>query len=196
MKIKLNYSVQLLSDWHIGSGLDAGPHISALVAKTEDNLPYIPGKTIKGLLRDAVQDIAEVNQCSKVLIQQIFGERSSVRASDTRIHFSKEPDRYVTQASSAYFSSAYLAAQEQQEIITQGLHPYLYRSIASTRINNKGTAVKGSLRSMEVCIPVKLFGTITITEAAHQDILSDAAKLVRHLGVQRNRGLGRCRFSI
>ena len=50
---ELTYKIEMLSDWHIGfQGLDSATDADAFVLKDEKQLPYIPGKTIKGLLRD------------------------------------------------------------------------------------------------------------------------------------------------
>ncbi|MDD2650440.1 MAG: RAMP superfamily CRISPR-associated protein, partial [Candidatus Cloacimonetes bacterium] len=51
------YQVKFLSDWHCGSGLTSGSDVDALVIKDQNNLPIIPGKTIKGLLREAAETI-------------------------------------------------------------------------------------------------------------------------------------------
>jgi len=58
--MELNYKIKILSDWHIGSGLDSATDVDALVLKDDNKLPYIPGKTIKGLIKDAVNDMIEI----------------------------------------------------------------------------------------------------------------------------------------
>lgn len=183
MNITLPYTIKLLTDWHIGSGLDAGTNVDALVAKTENQLPFIPGKTIKGLLRDAMNDMVDVGKAPEETIYKIFGTRS-------------KPNSNVTSPGNAFFSNAYLPEREAKEISNHQLQAYLYRAMAATRINEKGTAQSGSLRSMQVCIPLQLEGSIILRDATDKEALINAAKLVRHLGVQRNRGLGRCRISI
>ena len=47
----LTYQIQFHSYWHCGSGLAAGAGVDALVVKDANGLPFVPGKTIKGLLR-------------------------------------------------------------------------------------------------------------------------------------------------
>ena len=53
----IKYKVIFFTDWHCGSGLAAGADVDALVIKDSDGLPYIPGKTMKGLLREAAEEI-------------------------------------------------------------------------------------------------------------------------------------------
>ena len=53
----INYEIHFHSYWHCSSGLSAGADIDTLVLKNADNLPYVPGRTMKGLVRDAINDI-------------------------------------------------------------------------------------------------------------------------------------------
>jgi hypothetical protein len=49
---------------------------------------------------------------------------------------------------------------------------------------------------MQVCIPLTLAGHIAEINDEDVEMFKNAFKWLRHLGVNRNRGLGRCRFSI
>ena len=51
----LHYSITFHGDWHCGSGMAAGAELDALVIKDGRGLPYIPGKTIKGLFREQAE---------------------------------------------------------------------------------------------------------------------------------------------
>ena len=51
----IKYKITFLTDWHCGSGLAAGADVDALVVKDKERLPYVPGKTMKGLVREAVE---------------------------------------------------------------------------------------------------------------------------------------------
>ncbi|MBK8390619.1 MAG: hypothetical protein IPL23_15615 [Saprospiraceae bacterium] len=46
---------------------------------------------------------------------------------------------------------------------------------------------------MEVCMPLTLEGSIKV-HAGDEEKIKLAAKWVRHIGINRNRGLGRCKF--
>ena len=50
----IKYKITFFSNWHCGSGLAAGADTDELVIKDRNGLPYVPGRTIKGLLREAV----------------------------------------------------------------------------------------------------------------------------------------------
>jgi CRISPR/Cas system CSM-associated protein Csm3 (group 7 of RAMP superfamily) len=174
----INYTITFLSDWHTGSGLSSGANADAIVIKDKNNLPYIPGKTIKGLLKDALLDIYDVqpSKLNKSLFDTLFGSFEGK----------------VSNASSLFFSNVELV--EKDEISTE-LSDFLYRNVASTTINENGVAKDGSLRTMEVTIPITLEGYIgkeTELSAEEIDLLELAMKWTRSLGSNRNRGLGRC----
>lgn len=177
----LYYSVEFLSDWHVGSGLDSGTNADMSVLKDENDLPYLPGKTIKGLLRDAMQDMVEVKKVDQDKLDYIFG---------------KDTGNKTSTSGNAFFSNATIATSEKEKIIKQKLARFLFRNISSTAINANGIAKGKSLRVMEVCQPITLYGEIKIIEETPESLLFDAGKLVRCLGIQRNRGLGRCQITI
>jgi len=49
----------MLSDWHVGSGGGTPGYVDAHVRRDGDGLPYLPGSTVTGVLRDACQTVAE-----------------------------------------------------------------------------------------------------------------------------------------
>ncbi len=186
--MKLEYSVEMLSDWHVGSGLDSGPAADAVVLKDDDGLPYIPGKTMKGLIRDALADILSVsgNLVNEKVVIKIFGVEATSK-------------KNYSQPGTAFFSDVTIPSQEKQEVIKNSLSSFLFRRISSTKINKNGVAEPKSLRTMEVTIPLKLTGFILIDDNTAEEeikVLQMAFKWVRSLGMNRNRGLGRCKISV
>jgi CRISPR/Cas system CSM-associated protein Csm3 (group 7 of RAMP superfamily) len=175
--MEINYKLTFLSDWHVGSGLSGGAEADAVVLKDKNNLPYIPGKTIKGLVRDVISDMKDAGQVEPEL-ESIFGYEGT---HEIRV---------------ASFSNVEIK-EEYEEIESNNLSDYLYRIIASTKIEENGISSHGSLRSIEVCMPVTLIGIISNIESEEiYTILKQALKLVRSVGVNRNRGLGRCKIEI
>ena len=49
MKTTIDYTICFFSPWHCGSGTSAGADVDELVVKDKNGMPYIPGKTLKGL---------------------------------------------------------------------------------------------------------------------------------------------------
>ena len=55
----IKYTITMHSYWHCGSGLAAGSDVDALVVKDSNGLPFVPGKTMKGLVKEAVEEAVE-----------------------------------------------------------------------------------------------------------------------------------------
>lgn len=167
----MKYSLTFYSYWHCGSGLAAGADLDALVVRDADGLPFVPGKTIKGLMRQAYESL--------------YGENPAL--------FGKEGNKQ----GGAFFSDAAIGS-ERGRIVREKLAPYFYQSISSTAINENGVADKGSLRKMEVVIPCELTGEILFDDSQSDwaDKLTKAMCLIKELGLKRSRGLGRCKFAV
>ena len=78
----ITYNIDFFSEWHCGSGLSGGATTDALLIKDKHNLPFIPGKTIKGLLREAVEDILSLGDYSKY--ESSFFEALDIQTAKTR----------------------------------------------------------------------------------------------------------------
>jgi len=178
----LNYEIRLLGYWHCGSGLSAGAEADSSVIKDADGLPFVPGKTIKGLLREAAMEMVNCGKIDQMVMNGVFG---CVDPKDSKTH-----------PGSAFFSNAEISDPERADV--KGvLAPFLYDILASTKIDQKtGTAENQTLRSIEVAVPVVLTGQIECADDAAKGLLLDCMKWVRALGAHRNRGLGRCNFII
>jgi len=172
-----HYSIEFHSYWHCGSGLSAGADVDSLPVKDKNGLPFVPGKTIKGLLRDTCTAIQELRGGSLHTIYEIFGEPSG------------------NSKGIAFFSNAVLGANEYDYISMKQLGEYMFTSISSTQIED-GTAKDFSLRRIEVVVPCCLYGTIDGLDEKHIHLIEDGAKMIKRLGLGRHRGLGRCSIKI
>ena len=54
-RLKLTFE----SDWHIGTGAGIPGSVDRQVLRDGDGLPYVPGKTLTGILRDAAEWVAD-----------------------------------------------------------------------------------------------------------------------------------------
>jgi len=95
-----------------------------------------------------------------------------------------------------YFSNTTLEKTIKDEIVTNKLQNNLYDVIASTQLKD-GIAVDNSLREIEVVIPLTLNGEILDIES-EEDFkkLEKSLKMIKRMGLNRNRGLGRCKFEV
>lgn len=191
--ININYKVEFFSDWHCGSGLAAGAECDAIVIKDKDNLPFIPGRTIKGLLREAVENIISLRGQNSSVLVNTFGNSSEHNNMQ-----GQSSDSYDTmQKGYMFFTNAELHEAEREYIINKQLQQYLYHSISSTKIDKNGLAEKFSLRTIETCIPCTLYGTIMNVPNKPEfiQLIKEGLHYIKRLGLDRNRGLGRCEFT-
>lgn len=176
----IKYQIQFHSYWHCGSGLAAGAGVDALVVKDADGLPFVPGKTIKGLLREAMEELhtwegKEIDNDKDFL--DLFG------SNDEAEHISAK----------AFFSNAELKKNEQEAIKNEKLQEHLYKAVSSTAIDaTKGIAKEHSLRKIEVVVPCELYGEIYDVPDNIVEELTRAMGFIKTMGTNRNRGLGRC----
>jgi len=197
--MNLHYTLQFHDYWHTGSGLSGGTYADQVVNKTHDKLPLVPGKTIKGLLRHAAEDLLELGDpaVSQETIDALFGQRPEKRRlkdAERADNEGKPPPDPNRDAGSCWFSSAELPAATASEI-PKDQRDKLYEILASTKISEKtGTAVDHSLRQMEVTIPLTLTGYIAGATEAQRVVLDRCLRYVKRLGQNRSRGLGRCTF--
>jgi len=165
----MKYKIEFFDYWHLGSGMSAGAKLDSLVVK-EKGLPYVPGKTVKGLLRDMVEEIDSAK------VAKIFGSEGS-------------------DMSENYFSNATLSdSTEEHLLLNKHLVKHLYSSISSTKIEKNGIAKDSSLREIEVVVPLTLYGEIECVDEETETLLANAMSMIKQIGLNRNRGLGRCQF--
>lgn len=194
---------QIESYWQAGSGRGGGALIDSLAHKDAKGLPYLPGRTVKGLLRDAVYRLEQWGHTPNHLTHCLFGS-VGVEEGITRMQTNPGALR-ISDASLPENERIWLA---QDNDIGAELRSALYQQISTTAIEYKsGTAKFGSLRSVEVVVPLKLEAQIEITKPSQLegnpeitnkwlDYLKLALPLIRAIGTSRSRGLGRVKVGI
>ena len=215
--------IDIHSYWYQGTGKGSGSHLDALVEKDQKGLPFVNGKMLKGLLRDACNRLAIWNsydlesyqlesyqlKSTDKIVETLFGSSGFANTKQGNVA------RDETQAGLLRFSDATLPTEIAHYLADkphQALRNKLYTSLYSTAIQHKsGVAKEGSLRGMEVTIPMILEAQIELfkmpTTKHHsieqqaiadnwQAIIKTALPLIRHVGGQRNRGLGRATLTL
>lgn len=169
----LRYELKFFDYWHVSSGLSGGAALDSYVVKDDLGLPYMPGKTIKGLVREMAElfwDKENIDKC--------FGKKSG----DTTM-------------GECYFGNATLEESVAKEIVSHSLTHNLFNVVSATRIDENGVAADKSLRDIEVVVPIVLHGSIDIAKEHVQD-MKKALNMIKRVGLNRNRGLGRCKFAV
>ncbi|CAA6815339.1 MAG: RAMP superfamily protein [uncultured Sulfurovum sp.] len=164
----MKIAIKFFTYWHCGSGSSGGSSVDALVARDAKGLPYIPGKTLKGHIREMAETL---------------NDNEFV---DTSFGVSKDG---IEKEGACYFSNAVI-----EEDIDEKLISYLFKTISATQINEEGLAVDGSLREIEVVVPITLFASIENCKDEKQ--MKKAFSQVKRMGLNRTRGLGRCEITL
>lgn len=184
---KVNVKFRFLSPWHMGSGFGEGAHLDAMPVKTAAGLPYIPGRSVKGLLREAVMLAEECSQVAAGTTIMLFGSRDP------------EQSRYASKPGALRVTSATLdEAMEAWAGKNKGAVSSLYTVLAATKIDGDGLADDKTLRKVEAAWPVTLTAEVECLESDVDWLkpLRIAAPLIRQAGIRRHRGLGRVEVSI
>lgn len=193
MTERMMLRVDIRSYWHPGTGRGLGTQLDAITHRNAYGLPTLPGRTLKGLLRDAVARWEQFGGFSHLQPQplsraeQLFGPRG-IDGAQTWPGLLRVGDARLT------------AADEAHLCADPTLREGLYHSHFATAVEHKtGAAKEKTLRGVELIAPLTLFAEITTVGAAAQvelidqwpDLLRAALPLVRAVGAHRSRGLGR-----
>lgn len=223
----VTYRLKFYSEWHCGSGLGAGADVDALVVKDKNKLPYVPGKTIKGLIREAVENIlyfkSQAKKEEKEGIEEntpfdnvgyhqqwaeqmkedfikVFGNSADKDWNIFVDSDSKDIKENLQIKSQSFFTNAELEDSLKELILSdinnteeaERYWHFLYNSVASISINERGVSESQHLRKLETVVPCELVGQILKVPAAFVPVLQKGMQFVKRLGQNRNRGLGRC----
>ena len=194
---------EMLSWWHAGSGMGQGGAADSLVVRDAEGLPYLPGKTVKGLLRDAVQLAEDFDQYNaKGQTTRLFGaaDPTTLRPAGINTPSERVESEPPGRAGGLLGVDNALLPENIAGWVRKNAgdrKPTLFDAFASTALNKDGVAKHGTLRIAEVCPPLVLFGKI---EGPDDDewvgLLKKCVPLIRNLGKQRHRGLGSCDVTI
>lgn len=186
-------TITFLSYWHAGSGEGRGAAADALCLKDAAGLPYLPGKTIKGLLREAVHTCEDAGRLDTGTTDFLFGKAAVAASAEKKI---------IGEASVPGIlrvSNANLPEREHQWLASpsgEGQRHALFEYFSATSIDEHGLALDKTLRTIELCLPVTLLASITGPDDDRWvEPIKTACVLIRSAGSHRNRGLGRCTFT-
>ncbi len=187
----MKYTITFYSYWRIGTGLGGGSKDNILM-KDDDKLPVIPGKTLKGLIRDAYNELGLEKDNDKEV--ELFGQELA----DKPGAITKED----LHEGKLYFGSATLPEDEINYLKQNpDLIPVLYDTITTTRLDDDKQNEDSALVKSEVCIPLTLEAEILPKESGEipekdKENLIKALQILRLMGEKRYRGLGRCKIEV
>ena len=190
------------SDWHVGSGAGIPGSVDRQVLRDEEGFPYVPGKTLTGILRDAAEWIADTRDAAeegdrwKRALIGLFGEQPETHGGTSGESASGASIGIGSAVLSPDLRGYILGAREASGI---DLRETLFTVRPGVKIDPEtGRALDDHLFSTErvrgcvLCAPVKyLKGALSEDE---EKLWGDAVRAVRRLGGKRRRGGGRCRL--
>lgn len=192
--MKAQLKIHFANYWHAGGGRDAGSVLDAIVHRDVHGLPVVPGRHIKGLLRDALER-AETWEWEGYsgLAATLFGDRSETASNA------------APQAGCLRVSDGMLPSDVAKWLGSEAgarLRPGLHRALYATAVeHDSGVAKDHSLRGIEVTVPLDL--TAVVEEIPGRNApenwlarLGEVLPLIDALGAYRSRGLGRVQLQL
>lgn len=186
--------IEFLDYWHAGGGRGAGTHLDAIVERDNRDLPYVPGRQIKGLLREAMEALEGWKHVPSDTTNLLFGRPSA----ENRL--SEQGMLGFGDAGLPAVEADWLAKRETgspHDAEAASARARLFRDIFTTAVDEEtGCAKQASLHGIEAVIPLTLEATVSALPGKNppenwQQHLNLAFSLVRAVGAHRSRGLGR-----
>jgi len=186
--------VRFLSDWRIGSGLGDGSLADEILNRDADGLPTISGRALKGALREGAWRLGLCRDDLARLEDRLWGSRSTAKISNNPGSITVGTGHLPGDIRSWLLSCP---LSEREKLV--GDMTFVR---AQTALNEKGTVVPHSLRTMECGIAGMSFESIIRVDAPWIDeywlrhYMSAVCAAVKSMGADRSRGLGACEFCI
>ncbi len=202
--MKLSLNMVMLSDWHISSGAGRPGDVDRLVRRDEDGLPYVPGRTLVGIWRDACETVAfglddgDKRNEWKLWVDYLFGEQPNTNKAAT-----KAPKQAALSVTSLHLPANLrdkLVIKENREL--REALTFVKPSMSIDPLT--GYARQDHLMFHEMvrsgCVLVgeaelelpEVKGAANVAKA----LLVAGAQLVERLGGDRRRGSGKCRLTV
>ncbi len=205
--IPFSLTITMHSDWHVGSGTGRA-ELDSIVQRDADDLPYLPAKTLTGILRDGCEQAAQAldsgltgqwNDWLKVL----FGDQPALATTPLE----HEPRPAIVSIHSARLDENLRQALGQKQELRTAI-AFMKPGVAIDA--ESGCAKDDYLRFEEMVRQGAILtaeAQVNFSEAyPHlstdkylpfvQGLLTAGAKMVQRLGGKRRRGNGRCEIQL
>ncbi len=189
--------IRLLSDLCAGSGEATGMTVDSDLCMDEMGFPYVPARRVKGVLREAADLLCDCGAAARPEVEKLFGTAEQAGQLSIGDAFFPRMDEM----------HAYLAGLVPSELKRSAAPLNIARLFTSvrgqTRLEN-GVAVDGTLRFTRVLDrhnalhpdrETELIAEVTLEPDANVELFKRCCAAVRHIGSNRNRGLGYVQLS-
>ena len=203
--ISFEVAIRFSSDWHVGAGGDAKGGIDSLVARDGSDLPYVQGSTLRGVWRDAAEQLAFALDGGALgpwseAISGLFGSQPAITKS------SEAPLGSLVDIRDAHLPDRLAQALATPCPGARRLRDALVFVKPGVKIDlATGRAEPNFLRFEEVArrdatLQSRCELDLNAFSGDHRPavvaFLVASARLVRRLGGKRRRGMGDCRLSL
>lgn len=193
----MRLEMELLSDLCSASGENSSGIVDIDICFDELGLPYIPAKRIKGCLREAALELLECKNDENgfELIDKIFGKSGDMEGGELYIG-----NGYLENYDE--LRKGIISAKEDKKLEKifnrQRIQDNYTRIRVQTSIDdNTKTAKENSLRVTRVINKGnKFYFEVKIDDEEEQDLLKEACKVLRSIGLRRTRGFGEVSLSL
>ena len=186
--------ILFLSDWHVSAGIGDGSGADSMLARDGEGLPFIPGRAVKGALREGARRISLCRSDLARAETMLWGSRSLGATSN---------ESGLLRVSCATLPDAVRCALPADPVLRAGLVKDLAVVRSQTSLTEEGVAKSHTLRSIECGMAgMSLQFTIDCQEPEGVGVewlrayFHAVCVAVRGIGGHRSRGLGRCRIAM
>lgn len=186
--IEIKYILKFKSDFHFGSGAGIPGVIDCGLKYNSNGVPEISGRTIKGILRDAVENVVLLQSSKLSLVEEIFGKEGEDK---TIFRFSAPAlkEQYEDKISRIKDSQKSINKIEFHNRIDRENNIAEKGALFSREVGPKVLEYKGEISQIKECINDQELDRYIY-------YLVCAMRFVTHIGGNRRRGKGLVRFEI
>lgn len=183
--------IKCLTGLHIGQGnegIQIGGIDSPVIKSPSNNLPYIPGSSLKGKLRCLLEvegkgESGEVYKETSGAINNVFGPTAEY------LKANKDNEDFIETPTRAIFRDLKLSADDEQKFLTGIITNEVKTEIKIDR--DTGKTVNGALRFIERVPPdVKFVGEVILRHWDEADFKASKALLEQGIQLLNNDYLG------
>lgn len=181
--------IELLSDACIGNGLSVSGIVDNDVSYDKYGIPYIPAKRILGIMRDEAKILCQYSGRDTKIIDKLFGQTGADESGTILLGNANIEgiDEFISNLEYAY------SKKKNNQILSPGNILDYFTTIRTQTAIENGVAKDDTLRVTRVIKKGNIFYCpLTVENCSEEEktFIKDIIQCIRHIGAQRNRGLG------
>lgn len=181
-------NIKLLSDMCCGTGESNGSDVDILTAVDGCGFPIIPGKRIKGIMRECGLLAENFGGFNKGITSQLFGDLNGISGqliiSDAKLDGAEKAAQEIKNMQGDEMYSTLISPNQITSLYTCNR--------TQTKINDKGVSDDKSLRTLKLVEKGNCFTAKISYPEEFYEYLKSCVKLFRHIGLNKIRAWERC----